>query len=189
VVAPDHMRDWFLAEVERTVEAHRAGEEARIVLKMNSLVDPRSIRALYEASQAGVPVDLSVRGICCMRPGIEGVSENIRVVSVVGSFLEHSRIYGFHRGEDRRYWIGSGDLMPRNLETRVELLAPVEDPELRAELEDTLERCLADDTFGWELRGERWSRRAGGTRSAHRELRERALERATAEERAAPASA
>jgi polyphosphate kinase len=189
VVAPDHMRDWFLAEVERTVEAHRSGEEARIVLKMNSLVDPRSIRALYEASQAGVPVDLNVRGICCMRPGVEGVSDNIRVVSVVGSFLEHSRIYGFHRGGERRYWIGSGDLMPRNLETRVELIAPVEDPELRAELEDTLERCLADDTFGWELRGERWSRRAGGSRSAHRELKERALERATAEERAAPASA
>jgi len=180
VVAPDHMRNWFLDEVERTIEAHHAGEETRIVLKMNSLVDPRSIRALYEASQAGVPVDLNVRGICCLRAGVEGVSENIRVVSVVGRFLEHSRIYGFERGDERRYWIGSGDLMPRNLDTRVELITPVEDPALRAELEDTLEHCLADDTFGWELGPDGWSRRAGGSRSAHGELAQRALEHAAA---------
>ena len=109
------------------------------------------------------------------------MSENISVVSVVGRFLEHSRIYGFHRGDERRYWIGSGDLMPRNLDTRVELLAPVEDPELRDELEDTLERCLADDTFGWELRAdETWKRRTGRKRAAHRELMERAGERAAA---------
>ncbi len=180
VVAPDHVRNWFLDQVQRTIEAHHAGEETRIVLKMNSLVDPRSIRALYEASQAGVPVDLNVRGICCLRAGVEGVSENIRVVSVVGRFLEHSRIYGFRRGDERRYWIGSGDLMPRNLDTRVELLAPVEDPALRAELEETLERCLADDTFGWELAPDGWSRRTRGSRSAQRELAERALERAVA---------
>jgi polyphosphate kinase len=181
VIAPDHMRDWFLAEVERTIEAHRAGERARIVLKLNSLADPRSIRALYVASQAGVPVDLNVRGICCLRPGLEGVSENIRVVSVVGRFLEHSRIYGFQRGEERRYWIGSADLMPRNLDTRVELLSPVEAPALRAELEDTLERCLADDTNGWELRDATWTRRRGAARSVQRELAERALERAATE--------
>ena len=149
---PDHMRDWFLERGRaRRSRRKRAGQEARIVLKMNSLVDARCIRALYEASQAGVQVDLNVRGICCLRPGVPGVSENIRVVSVVGRFLEHSRIYGFRRGDERRYWIGSPDLMPRNLDTRVELLAPVEDAALRAELEDTLERCLADDTFAWEL--------------------------------------
>jgi polyphosphate kinase len=182
IVAPDHMRKWFLREVERTIEAHEAGVEARIVLKMNSLVDARSIRALYEASQAGVRVDVNVRGICCLRPGVPGVSEHIRVTSVVGRFLEHSRVYGFQRGEERRYWMGSADLMPRNLDTRVELLAPVTDPELVAELEDTLERCLADNTFAWELGPDgSWQRRTEDTRSVHRELMARALESVSAE--------
>jgi polyphosphate kinase len=179
VIAPDHMRTWFLEQVERTIEAKRAGEDARIVLKMNALVDARCIRALYEASQAGVRVDLAVRGICCLRPGVPEVSDNITVVSVVGRFLEHSRIYGFQRGEERECWIGSPDLMPRNLDTRVELLAPVADESLRAHLEDTLERYLADDTYGWELGPDGdWTRRTGGTRSLHGELMERALERA-----------
>src|ERR687897_2042691 len=183
VVAPDHIRDWFLDEVERTIEAKQRGEHARIVLKMNALVDARCIRALYEASQAGVQVDLNVRGICCLRPGMPGVSENITVVSVVGRFLEHSRIYGFQRGDERRYWLGSPDLMPRNLDTRVELLAPVDAEPLRKQLEDTLERCLADDTFGWELGPDGdWTRRQGGTRSVHRELMELATERAASAE-------
>ena len=92
-----------------------------------------------------------MRGICCLTPGIPGVSETIEVVSVVGRFLEHSRIYSFHRGDEHIYYIGSADLMPRNLDTRVELLVPVEDPELKAEIEDTLDRCLADDTLSWTL--------------------------------------
>jgi polyphosphate kinase len=179
VVAPDHMRAWFLDEVKRTIDAKRAGQDARIVLKMNSLVDARCIRALYEASQAGVHVDLAVRGICCLQPGVPGVSENITVVSVVGRFLEHSRVYSFQRGDEREYWIGSADLMPRNLDTRVELLAPVDDESLRAELEDTLERYLADDTYGWELGPDGdWTRRTGDSRSLHEELIERTLERA-----------
>jgi polyphosphate kinase len=183
VVAPDHMRDWFLDEVERTIEAKQQGEYARIVLKMNSLVDARCIRALYEASQAGVRVDLNVRGICCLRPGLPGVSENITVVSVVGRFLEHSRIYGFQRGDERRYWLGSPDLMPRNLDTRVELLAPVDAEPLREQLEGTLERCLADDTFGWELQPDGdWVRRSGGTRSVQRGLMELAAELAVSAE-------
>ena len=183
VVAPGHMRSWFLDQVERTILAKRDGADARIVLKMNALVDARCIRALYEASQEGVRVDLSVRGICCLRPGVPGVSENITVVSVVGRFLEHARIYGFHRGYERAYWIGSPDLMPRNLDTRVELLSPVTDPALRAELEDTLERGLADDTFGWELGpDDDWTRRTGRTRSVHSELMERAVERASSAE-------
>ena len=96
-------------------------------------------------------VDLNVRGICCLRPGVPGVSENIRVVSIVGRFLEHSRVYAFQRGEETRVLIGSADLMPRNLDSRVELVAPVEDPELRAELLDVLERCFADNANAWEL--------------------------------------
>jgi polyphosphate kinase len=183
VVAPDHMRKWFLGEVERTIDTKRSGGHARIVLKMNSLVDARCIRALYEASQAGVQVDLGIRGICCLRPGVPDISDNITVVSVVGRFLEHSRIYGFERGDEREYWIGSPDLMPRNLDTRVELLAPVEEQSLRAELEDTLERYLADDSFGWELGPDGdWTRRNGGTRSVHDELMARALERARSAE-------
>jgi polyphosphate kinase len=182
VVAPDHMRSWYLDEVERTIEAHEQGLETRIVLKLNSLVDARCIQALYEASQAGVPVDINVRGICCLRPGVAGVSENIRVVSVVGRFLEHSRVYGFHRGDERFYWMGSGDLMPRNLDTRVELLVPIEDPKGRAEIEETIELCLADDTFAWDLKSDdTWERRGGGTRSVQGELMERAAERASVE--------
>jgi polyphosphate kinase len=189
LVAPDFLRTNILAEIAQTVIAHERGEQARIVFKLNSLVDPQCIRALYRASQAGVPVDLNVRGICCLRPGVEGVSENIRVVSVVGSFLEHSRIYGFQRNGERHYYIGSADLMPRNLDTRVELLAPVLDERNKIELEDTLERCLADDTNGWKLEADgSWVRRTGGDRSVHGELRERAAERAeraAASERAA----
>jgi polyphosphate kinase len=182
LVAPERMRDRLLAEIEKTVEAHRNGQDARIVFKMNALVDRRCIRALYEASQAGVRVDINVRGISCLRAGVPGVSENIRVVSIVGRFLEHSRIYGFHRNGERRYFIGSADLMPRNLDTRVELLTPVEEPALREELEDTLERCFADNSFAWDMQPDgSWERLRGGTRSVHRELMERALERAAAD--------
>ena len=176
LVAPDSLREPLLEEISRTIAAHQAGESTRIVMKMNSLVDQRCIEALYRASQAGVPIDLNVRGICCLRPGIEGVSETITVVSVVGRFLEHSRVYAFHRGEERRYYIGSADLMPRNLDDRVELVVPIERSELQAELDDTLDRCLADDTFGWTLEPDgHWHRREGRTRSVHRELMERTL--------------
>jgi polyphosphate kinase len=182
LVAPERMRDGLLREIEKTVEAHRSGKPARILLKMNSLVDQRCIRALYEASQAGVQVDINVRGICCLRAGIPGVSDNVRVVSVVGRFLEHSRVYTFHRGKKRKYFIGSADLMPRNLDTRVELLTPVEDDSLRAQLDDTLERCLADDTFAWDMTPDgSWTRLGGRSRSVHRELMDRALKRAEAE--------
>jgi polyphosphate kinase len=173
LIAPTHLRDGILREIEKTIAAHERGEEARITLKMNSLVDRRCIRGLYRASQAGVRVDLNIRGICCLRPGVPGVSDNIRVVSVVGRFLEHSRIYAFQRGEETRVLIGSADLMPRNLDTRVELVAPVEDAEARADLLDVLERSLADDSNAWELHDDgAWERRTPGEepRSVQREL-------------------
>ncbi|CAA9472623.1 MAG: Polyphosphate kinase [uncultured Solirubrobacteraceae bacterium] len=173
LVAPDHMRDGIVDEIERTIAAHEEGRHARIALKMNSLVDGRCIRALYRASQAGVQVDLNIRGICCLRPGVPGVSENIRVVSLVGRFLEHSRIFSFERDEGRRVYIGSADLMPRNLDTRVELLTPIRDEALRADLLDTLERCFADDANAWELAEDgSWSRREPGPepRSVQHEL-------------------
>src|SRR5207253_6749100 len=131
--------------IERTVAAHEAGLPARIAMKMNALVDGRCIRALYAASQAGVPVELNVRGICCLRPGVAGISENIRVVSIVGRLLEHSRVFAFQRGGESTVYIASADLMPRNLDHRVELAVPVRAPELRAELLDTLERAFADN--------------------------------------------
>jgi polyphosphate kinase len=175
-VAPTWMRKPLMAEIERTIEAHQSGQPTRIVMKMNSLVDRRIIHGLYEASRAGVPIDLNVRGICCLVPGIPGVSETINVVSVVGRFLEHSRIYSFHRGDEHLYYIGSADLMPRNLDKRVELLVPIEAPELQAELDDTLERCFADDTNAWVLQPDgSWERREGATRSVHVELMERTL--------------
>jgi polyphosphate kinase len=159
LVAPAFLRDGILAEIDRTIEAHEAGRSARIMMKMNSLVDGACIRALYRASQAGVPIDLNIRGICCLRPQVEGVSETIRVTSVVGRFLEHSRIYAFQRDDDCCVLIGSADLMPRNLDTRVELLAPVENVALREDLLDALRRCLADDTQAWELGQDgRWTR-------------------------------
>jgi polyphosphate kinase len=160
LVAPNHLRDGIIDEIRKTIDAHARGENARIRMKMNSLVDKRCIRALYEASQAGVPVELNIRGICCLRPGLKGISENVRVVSIVGRFLEHSRVYCFERGDEQSMWIGSADLMPRNLDTRVELVTPVQDPKLRDDLLDTLDRAFTDDTNAWVLSGEgHWTRR------------------------------
>jgi polyphosphate kinase len=147
---------------------------------MNALVDPGIIRALYDASRAGVRVDLNVRGICCLRPGVPGVSEHIRVVSNLGRFLEHPRIYAFERGAASRCYIGSADMMPRNLDHRVEILAPVEDPALAAQVKDVVERCMVDTSGAWELGADgTWRRRTATTphdkRSAQGELMERAV--------------
>ena len=176
LVSPTTMREGIVTEIEQTIAAHKAGEKARIAMKMNSLVDAGCIRALYEASQAGVRVDLNVRGICCLRPGMPGVSENIRVASIVGRFLEHSRVYAFQRGDETRVLTGSADLMPRNLDSRVELVVPVEDEELRVEMLDVLERCFADNANAWTLGAEgQWSRAvapAEERRSVQEELRE-----------------
>jgi polyphosphate kinase len=160
LMAPDHLREGIVEQIERTIAAHSPEHPARIAMKMNSLVDGRCIRALYAASRAGVRVDLNVRGICCLRPGLPGVSENIRVVSIVGRLLEHSRIYAFERDGEHTVYIASADLMPRNLDHRVELAVPIESAELRAELLDTLERAFADNQSSWDLDGEGvWHRR------------------------------
>jgi polyphosphate kinase len=187
LVAPFNLREGILREVERTIEAHSPDRPARIRMKMNALLDAPCIRALYRASAAGVPVELNVRGICALRPGLAGISETISVVSVVGRFLEHSRIYSFERpGEPERVYIGSADLMPRNLYNRVELVAPVEDPSVRADVLDVLDRSLADNTGAWELGADgAWTRRTpnGRPRSVQRELIE--LHEARAAESAA----
>jgi polyphosphate kinase len=126
LVAPVNLRESIEALIKREIEHARAGHKARLIFKMNSLVDPRMIQLLYEASQAGVKVDLLVRGMCCLRPGIKGVSENIRVISVVGRYLEHSRLYYFQNNGEDEIYLGSADIMPRNLNHRVEVVFPVE---------------------------------------------------------------
>ncbi len=132
--------------------ARRArGAAARIIAKMNALVDPETIAALYSASQAGVEIDLIVRGICCLRPQVAEVSERIRVTSIVGRFLEHSRVFYFANGEHSEYYIGSADWMPRNFDRRVEAMVPVEDPSLHAPLRSLLDTCLADNRQAWDL--------------------------------------
>ena len=180
LIAPDQLRDGIIEQIERTIEAHSEASPARITMKMNSLVDGRCIRALYRASQAGVQVDLNVRGICCLRPGVPDISENIRVVSIVGRLLEHSRVYAFQRDGQDTIYISSADLMPRNLDHRVELAAPIESAELRAELLDTLQRAFADNQNSWELDGDgRWERRSPGPGESPRSLQLELAERYT----------
>ncbi|HKG39500.1 MAG TPA: polyphosphate kinase 1 [Conexibacter sp.] len=183
LVAPLNLRERIIGEIDATIDAHEAGKVARISMKMNSLVDAACIRALYRASQAGVPIELNVRGACCLRPGVSGVSENIRVVSIVGRFLEHSRIYAFQRGEQTAIFVGSADLMPRNLDSRVELVVPVDDDDARAQLLDTLERCFADTENAWDLAADgSWTHRrvpsGGQPRDVQAELMRAHLARA-----------
>jgi len=160
LVAPSQLRNGILREIDQTIAAHSPSSPSRITIKINSLVDRACIDALYAASRAGVPVDLNVRGICCLRPGVPGISETIRVVSVVGRFLEHSRVYAFERGGTHTVYISSADLMPRNLEHRVELAVPIEDPRLRTQVLDAVALCLADNHNAWDLDGTgKWTRR------------------------------
>ncbi|HEV2924685.1 MAG TPA: polyphosphate kinase 1 [Solirubrobacteraceae bacterium] len=171
LIAPEHLREGIVEQIERTIAAHSVEHPARITMKMNSLVDGRCIRALYAASQAGVRVDLNVRGICCLRPRVPGISENIRVVSIVGRLLEHSRVYSFERNGDHEIYIASADLMPRNLDHRVELAVPIEAQELREELMDTLERAFADNQNSWDLDADGlWHRNSPGPGDEPRSL-------------------
>lgn len=155
LVAPVNMKERFLALIEREIKSKVAGKPARIVAKMNQLEDGDIMRALYRASQAGVPIDLIVRGFCCLRPGIPGRSESIRVISVIGRFLEHARIFYFAGGHDDPldgdFYIGSADWMHRNLEERVEAVAPVEDHQHRERLWEILHASLDDQRQAWEM--------------------------------------
>jgi polyphosphate kinase len=154
LVSPHTTRHGLAKLIKREIKAATAGHPASITLKMNSLVDQEMIEALYAASHAGVDVDLIIRGICCLVPGVPELSEHIRVRSIVGRYLEHSRIYRFANGAGTgrpHYLIGSADLMPRNLDRRVEALIPVVDPDLQARLQEILDVNLADDVLAWQL--------------------------------------
>ena len=152
LVAPVGLRHGIKAMIDREIEHAQAGRPARIIIKNNSLADQGMIKALYRASQAGVKVDLIVRGVCCLRPGIPAISEKVQVRSIVGRFLEHSRIYYFLNGGEEELFIGSADLMERNLDRRVEVVCPIQDPTLKRHLRDTvLEALLSDTHRAWEL--------------------------------------
>jgi polyphosphate kinase len=159
LVAPHSLRTRFLDLVDREIGHAAAGRQARIVLKLNAIVDVAVIEALYRASDAGVEIDLIVRGACSLQPGLPGVSERIRVRSVIGEFLEHSRIWRFENGGDPEFYIGSADLMDRNLDRRVEAVAPVEDHDARARLQTILDVMLSDDRRSWQMQPDgRWIR-------------------------------
>jgi polyphosphate kinase len=172
--------------IQRETDHARAGRAARIVLKLNSLVDPACVAALYAAWQAGVQVDLIIRGICSLWPGIAGVSEGIRVRSIVGQYLEHSRVFSFANGGRPETYIGSADLMERNLDRRVEAIVPIEDPEARARIDSVLEVMLADDRRSWQLCSDGAYHRteelngAPGTIDTFETLQQRAVQTASA---------
>ena len=186
LVAPETLRKRLYELIDREREHAAAGRGGRIVAKMNALEDPGVVERLYEAAEAGVRIDLIVRGICRLRPGVEGVTETVRVHSVVGRFLEHSRIFRFDNAGDPAYFIGSADWMTRNLDRRVEAVAPVEDPSLRERLDEILSTMLDDDRRRWEMRpdGSYVQTRPGeseGSPDTHERLMERASERAPEE--------
>jgi polyphosphate kinase len=174
VQAPFHLQDELLALIAFETAEARAGRPARIAAKMNALSEPRVIQALYAASQAGVPIDLVVRGICCLRPGVPGVSETVRVRSIVGQFLEHTRAFCFHHAGADLTFASSADWMQRNFYSRVETCFPIEDPALaRRVREECLEACLADDTQAWLMDAQGKYARAvprGARRTAQQDL-------------------
>ncbi|MEI1375680.1 polyphosphate kinase 1 [Nostoc sp. UHCC 0926] len=154
LVAPVNMRDRFLALIHREIENVQNGFSGRIVAKMNALVDPQIIATLYEASRAGVQIDLIIRGVCCLRPGLKDISENIRIISIIGRFLEHSRIFYFHNNTQEEIYIGSADWMRRNLDRRVEVITPVKDPDIAKDLQEIMGIMLADNRQAWELQAD-----------------------------------
>ena len=178
IVAPRGMRERFLGMIRREIQHARDGKPARIFAKMNALVDSEIIMALYEASRAGVTVDLIVRGICCLRPGVPDISDRIRVISIVGRFLEHSRAFYFLNGGDEEVYIGSADWMPRNLDRRIEAVVPIQDPMHRQHIRDLMDLMWQDNRQAWELNSDgSYTQRHPGAdepeRGTHRLLLER----------------
>jgi polyphosphate kinase len=151
IVSPVNVRESFDRLIQQEIDIARSGGTGRIVAKMNALLDPATIANLYRASQAGVSIDLIIRGMCCLRPGVPGVSENIRVISIIGRFLEHSRIYYFNNGGNEKIYIGSADWMTRNLDRRVEVIAPIEDRDISKDLQEILGIMLADTRQTWDM--------------------------------------
>jgi polyphosphate kinase len=175
LVAPVNLRDRMIEFIQREMELERRGKQGRIIVKMNSLLDSDMIAALYAASQAGVQIDAIVRGNCSLKPGIQGISENIRVISIIGRFLEHERIFYFHNNGRPKVFIGSADWRTRNLERRVEAVVPVEDPDLAMQIRELLDLYLSDNRHAWDLQpdGQYIQRRPvekESDRSAHRLL-------------------
>jgi len=167
LVAPVNLRHRLEELIQHEITLQQRGERGHLIFKMNALEDPQMIRLLYKASQAGVKVDLLVRGLCCLRPGIAGISENIRVTSIVGRFLEHSRVYYFRNGGNEIIFLGSADLMRRNLSHRVEILFPVLNPKLVRRIKDFLDVQLSDEKRAYHLQSDGHYTRS--SRSSHPE--------------------
>ncbi len=148
------MRERLEELILREIQLHEKGEQGHLIFKINALEDPQMIKLLYRASQAGLKIDLLVRGLCCLRPGVAGVSDHIRVISIVGRFLEHSRVYYFRNGGSEEIYLGSADLMRRNLSHRVEIIFPIEDSKLARRLKDILAIYLKDEAKARHLQSD-----------------------------------
>jgi polyphosphate kinase len=176
LVAPHGVRKGLIERIEQQAEIAKAGGDALVQFKVNSLVDEETCDALYRASGVGVKIDLVIRGMCALRPGVPGLSDNIRVRSIVGRFLEHSRVFRFGLGDQAEYWIGSADLMHRNLDRRVEALVRVTLPSAQEDLRSVLEMAMADHSEGWDLAGDgTWHRRPNNPTDPHIHLQEALL--------------
>ena len=189
IVAPFELRSRLIEEIRKVAKAVSAGKPGRIRLKVNALTHPAIIDELYAASQAGVEIDLIVRALCSLRPGVKKMSENIRVRSVLGRFLEHSRIFNFERGDDSLYFIGSADLMPRNIDNRLELVVPVEDRRLCNRLGSAIDALLEDNASAWELGSDGIWKRIGTKKGERAKPGQVMLMRSAARRRAAAARA
>jgi polyphosphate kinase len=181
LVAPINMKSRFLELIDREVKHQKAGRGGHLIAKMNGLEDPDVVEALYDASAVGVAIDLIVRGICRLRPGLQGRSETVRVISIVGRFLEHARIFYFANGGTPEFYLGSADWMARNLLYRVEAAVPVEDPALQDELKTILDLQLSDNVKAWELqRDGRYVKRQPAAGEEPRSSQELLMQRALA---------